>query len=161
MAKNINQKKPHGGKVLGLAAGDAPNTGSPGPTPPPTKKLAPDVISAPRAATPQGYGMSPGHNPSSIPPGTQLLSPMAEVLKEGQDDGEGVLDRITKEGTARRDDAITSQLRKIADGNVPNHPNMKSPNKTGGTYEFDTLPAKCGSPAADFDARRAAAVKRD
>lgn len=74
-ARSINNKKPHGGKVkgFGLAAGDAENTGMPV-TPAPTRKIAPDVISAPRAATEgHGYGMSPGNNPSVIPTGTQLL----------------------------------------------------------------------------------------
>jgi hypothetical protein len=158
MAHNINQKKAHGGRVKGFgpADGNGPNTGAPGPTPAPTKKVAPDVISAPRNATPEGYGMSPGHNPSSIAPGEQLLSPMAEVLKEASDDGEGALDRVIGEGTARRDNAISDQLRDIAPGNVPDAHGMKRQNDMN-ALKGASLPTKNGATAAadDSGARRA------
>ncbi len=148
-ARSINNKKPHGGKVkgFGLAAGDAENTGMPV-TPAPTRKIAPDVISAPRAATEgHGYGMSPGNNPSVIPTGTQLLSPMAEVLREAQDDGEDVLGKIIERGV-HTDDGW--QVRDLNETSVPVHPNAKrqtTPSKIGDVV-VGTLPATCGASAA-------------
>jgi hypothetical protein len=152
MAHNINQKKPHGGKVKGFAPadGNAPDTGMPV-TPAPTKKLAPDVISAPKnPASVGGYGMNASGlaNPSSIPPGTRLNSKMADVLAEGQDDGEGALETIVREGTSKRDDMITGQLRKIAEGNVPTVRGMKRQTTGDNPYDFGELPKTIGSSAA-------------
>jgi len=125
------------------AKGNAPDTGSPGPTPPPTRPVAPDLVSRIRA--PQGgagYGQNSSEfNPSSIDPSKQLRSPLGENLKASVTDE--AIDRVIKEGTARRDDSITGQLRKIADGNVADHPAMKSPNMKAGTY--GTLPQKLGA----------------
>jgi hypothetical protein len=151
MAININNinRKANGKLGFGPAKGNAPATGMPV-TPAPTKKyIAPDVVSRLRAPVNTGYGMNSGaDNPSSIPAGNQLLSPLAEVLKQDTDDGEHVLDKIIS-GGAKTDDLVTGQLRAIGDKNVPDHPAMKSPNKTGsGTYDFDSLPTKVGSSAA-------------
>jgi hypothetical protein len=132
------------------AKGNGPNTGAPGPTPAPTRPArpnAPDLVSSIRDT--QGgnaYGQnSPQGNPSSVAPGKQLLSPLAANLKSSVDDD--AIDRVISEGTARQDDFITGQLRQIGDKNVPDHPAMKSPNRAGGTYDFDSLPAKLGTSA--------------
>lgn len=132
--KGINQKA-HGGRVKGFgvsAPGDAPNTGMPVSLPP-TRKLAPDVISAPRKAV-NAPLRSP---PSAIPPGTQLLSPMAEVLRQDGDDG--TLERIVREGTSVQD--TNDELRvvdatplKAAHGlrsRTANQEGGKVPNKIG------------------------------
>jgi hypothetical protein len=153
-------KKRHGGTSGGgaptvNATGNAPNTGAPGPTPAPTRPLAPDLIS--RIRDPQEgarYGQNSGaENPSSIDPGQQLLSPLAANLKSSVHDD--AIDRVIAEGTARQDDFITGQLRAISDKNVPNHPAMKSPNRAGGTYDFDSLPAKLGT-SAEADPKESA-----
>jgi len=128
-----------------LAKGDGPNTASPGPTPAPTRPIAPDVISAPRKATAAGYGMNSDNGPVSLAPGTTRQSPLADNLRASVDD-DGVLDRVQREGTARQDDSVTGQLRKIADGNVPNHPHMKPANSGGAPC--GTIPAKIGASSA-------------
>jgi hypothetical protein len=99
------------------AKGNAPATGMP-------KTPAPDAISAPRRGAGQGYGANgpTGNNPS-VEPGKSITSPLAANLKASVDD-DGVLDRVIKQGTARQDDSVTGQLRKIADSNVPTHPHM-------------------------------------
>lgn len=94
------------------------------------------------------YGTAQGDNPSSLTPGQALVSPMADELKRASDDGEGALDTVIRDGT-KTDATVTSQLRNIAKGNVPDHPAMRSPNKTGGgPYDFDELPKTVGSSAA-------------
>jgi hypothetical protein len=128
-----------------IAKGNAPDTGSPGPTPAPTRPAAPDVISRPRAATPAGYGMNSDAGPVSVAPGTTRQSPLADNLRASVDD-DGVLDRVQREGTARRDDSITSQLRSIGDKNVPDHPHMKPANSGGAPC--GTIPAKIGASSA-------------
>ena len=132
--------------VKKAAKGDGPNTGmAKQPRP-----AAPDQISKIRAPSAQGYGMNDGaSNPSSVPPDkiAQTRSPLAANLAASVDD-DGALDRVIKEGTTKQADSITGQLRKIAAGNVADHPHMKSPNKTGvGTYDFDSLPQKLGASA--------------
>jgi hypothetical protein len=138
---SINSKKHKGGKVkgFGVADGNAADTGTPV-TPAPTKKYtAPDVISRPRQPLNAGQGQSGGaENPSSIPPGTQLLSPLAEVLKQAGDDG--TLDKIVS-----GENIADPQLRELAPGNVPDAFGMKSQQKRAGTYDFDTLPSKPGA----------------
>jgi hypothetical protein len=136
------QAKHHGGKVKGAAPGDAPNTGAPGPTPAPTRPAAPDVISRPRQATPAGYGMNSDAGPVSLAPGVTRQSPLADNLRASVDD-DGVLDHVQQFGTARRDDSITGQLRKIADGNVPTSYGMKDAN-TGGAPR-GTIPSTLGA----------------
>jgi hypothetical protein len=120
MAHNANQP----------AKGNAPNTGSPGPTPAPKARVvpqAPDQITFVRKPSPAGYGQN-GPQPSSINPGQQMLSPMAANLKASSDDGEGVLDTVIARGTARQDESVTGQLRKIADSaDVPPSYGMKLP----------------------------------
>ena len=111
------------------AKGDHPATGMPRP-------IAPDEVSHIRAPGAAGYGMN-GPQASSVDPAKAVLSPLAHNLKASVDD-DGCLDRIIKEGTARQDDTVTGQLRKIASGNVPNHPAMSGASKGG------TVPGKIG-----------------
>ena len=110
------------------AKGNAPATGMPKQPRP----AAPDQISHIRAPSAQGYGMNDGaSNPSSVPPTkiAQTISPLAANLKASVDD-DGVLNSVIANGT-KLDTEITGQLRKIAPGNVPNHPNMKPANSGG------------------------------
>jgi len=110
--------------VEASAKGNAPATGMP--KQPAPRPVAPDQISSIRKPSPQGYGMNGGAvNPSSIPPGANVMSPMAANLKASSEDGEGVLDTIIAHGT-KLDTEITSQLRKIAPNNVPDAFGMES-----------------------------------
>jgi hypothetical protein len=79
MAYNLNKKAP----------GDAKNTGSPGPSPAPTKETA---------FGRENYGANAYGGPSSIEPGSKSSSPMADALKAGQDDGQSVLDHVIANG---------------------------------------------------------------
>jgi hypothetical protein len=116
------------------APGNAPNTGSPGFTPAP-KYQTPDLEEV-RVFTP-GYGTNNDGGPSSVAPGKTRTSGLADELKRfAQNDGE--LDRVISEGTARRDDSITGQLRAIADKKVPTHPHMS------GASAGPKVPAKLG-----------------
>jgi hypothetical protein len=130
-----------GGKmsVQAKAKGDGPNTGMP-------KTPAPDAISTPRSGAGQGYGANgPVGNSPSVEPGKRVLSPLAANLESSVDD-DGVLAQVIAKGTARVDSEITSQLRKIADGNVPNHPYMKPANSGGAPG--GTIPSKIGASSA-------------
>jgi hypothetical protein len=104
--------------VQAKAKGNAPATGM-------QKTPAPDAISTPRSPGGQGYGTGgPVGNSPSVLPGAGVRSTLAANLKSSVDD-DGVLDRVIREGTARQDNSVTGQLRKIADSNVPTHPAMK------------------------------------
>lgn len=105
----------------------------------PTPKPTPAPLTKETAYGRTNYGANASMFPSSIDPGTTVTSPLADNLRQSSDDGEGALDRVIREGTARVDDSITSQLRSIADKNVPDHPAMKGasagpkiPSKIGG-----------------------------
>jgi len=135
-ANMAHSKKHHGGKVKGFgvsAPGDAVNNGAPGPTPAPARKIAPDVISAPRQPSPGIIGS----RAVSIPPGTQAPTPMAEVLRQDGDDG--TLERIIREGTAKNDFAdelrtVDASPIKAAHGmrsRTANDEGGKVPNKIG------------------------------
>jgi hypothetical protein len=125
--------------VQAKAKGNGPATGM-------QKTPAPDAISTPRSGTGQGYATNgPVGNASSVEPGKRVLSPLAQNLESSVDD-DGVLSRVIREGTARQDDSITSQLRKIADGNVPDHPHMKPANSGGAPS--GTIPTKIGASSA-------------
>jgi hypothetical protein len=130
-ARSINSKKHHGGRVKGFgpADGNAPASSDLQPTPAPTRKVAPDMISRPRQPSP---GLI-GSRLSNIPAGTQALTPMAEVLKQDGDDG--TLDKIVS-GETTGDD----QLRTLTPGNVPDHPGMKRQTSDN----FGSLPTKLG-----------------
>jgi hypothetical protein len=133
--------------VQAKAKGNGPATGMQK-TPAPTRKAPPDAVTSIRAPTPQGYGENGPHaNASRTNPGETVESDLAMNLRESVDD-DGALARIVKEGTAKVDDSISGQLRTIAKGNVPDHPAMKSPNRQGGTYDFDSLPSKIGEAQA-------------
>jgi hypothetical protein len=142
--------KHKGGKVKGAAPGDAPNTGAPGFTPPPTKPVAPDVISRPRAPIGAGYGMSGGaENPSSINAGTKLESPMASNLRASVDD-DGLLDRLQRQGSTRGViadvDLQSPQTRDVSKEPYPTAHGMK-PANVGGAPS-GTVPSKLGEVVA-------------
>jgi hypothetical protein len=114
------------------------------------RQPAPDVISRPRAGG-GGYGQAGGAaNPSSVEPGKAVRSQLGQNLLDSTDD-DGVLDHIIQHGTARQDDAITSQLRTIAHGNVPIHPAMASAPKAafpGGSSSATAPKASTPKPSA-------------
>jgi hypothetical protein len=122
--------------VQAKAKGNGPATGMP-------KTPAPDAASTPRSPGGQGYGTGgPVGNSPSVEPGKRVLSSLAANLESSVDD-DGALAQVIAKGTARVDSEITSQLRDIAPGNVPNGFGMKSPNKAG-----ETVPAKIGAASA-------------
>ena len=107
-----------GRPVTKSAPGDAPNTGAPGPTPPPSRPAPPDEVTELRhpANLRSGYGLNGYSGPSSIPPGQQKLSPLAENLKASSEAPDGLtLDHIIQHGTARDTsvDLQSTQTRKI------------------------------------------------
>ena len=147
MAAKIDLKK-HGGRVKGAgdvpdtADGNAPNTGMP-------KAVAPDVISAPRAAK-SGYGQNGWAKASSLTPNDNSndgVSPLAANMKAaGERGSDPVLDAIIQKGSAAMSidptgDAVTaaegvtgSQIRKIAATNVPDAYGMASARSRQPTY---------------------------
>ena len=133
-----HQANHHGGKIKDLgdpAAGNGPATGM-------QKTPAPDQISRPRGSAAAGYGQSGGaNNPSSIPPGTRVVSPLGLNLESSVDD-DGVQAAVIGKGTARNDDRVRNQLRDIAKGGVPTHPFMSGASKGG------TVPATIGASRA-------------
>ena len=141
------------------------DTATPQPTPPPTKPLAPDVISRPRSPIGAGYGQSGGaENPSSIPPG--YGGPQTQLGKnlEASVDDDGLLDRIRRLGTSKgvidNVDLQSPQTRNedYADAKFPAHPNMK-PANVGGAPR-GTVPSATGSsPYSDELRHRAAELK--
>ena len=92
------------------------NTGMPK-TVAPTRpaRLGPDVISTPRL--PRGgsaYGQNQWAGRSSTSPGEMVRSPLAESIKDASERGsDAVLDHIIEHGTAKQDDSLPEQLRKI------------------------------------------------
>lgn len=124
------------------AAGNSANTGMP-------KAVAPDVISEPRASK-SGYGQNSYSGPSSLTPmddSNRGVSPLAANMKAASEKGsDPVLDAIISKGSAAMSidptgDAVTategvlgSQLRKIADGNVPDSFGMSSARKRQPSY---------------------------
>jgi hypothetical protein len=131
MKAKIDMKK-HGGKVKGAgdAPGDAAATGMP-------KSVAPDVISAPRAAH-SGFGQNAYTGPSSLTPmddSNKGVSPLAANIKAaGERGSDVVLDRVITQGTARVDTAISGQLRDISSNNVPDAFGMGSARSRQPTY---------------------------
>ncbi len=106
------------------AAGNAKNTGAPGPTPAPLSEAS-LALAKDRSMGRENYGSNAYDGKVYADPGKTTTSPLADELKTfAQTDGE--LDRVIAKGTARQDESITGQLRKIADGNVPNHPHMNT-----------------------------------
>jgi hypothetical protein len=116
------------------AKGNAAQNGMP-------KNAAPDVISAPRASK-SGYGQNGFARASSLTPNDDSnngVSPLAANMKQaGERGSDPVLDAIVAKGSAAMDvtltgDAVTaadgvtgSQIRKIAEGNVPDAFGMAS-----------------------------------
>jgi hypothetical protein len=86
-----------GGELPATAAGNAPATGMPRP-------VAPDVISAPRAAH-SGYGQNGYAGSSSLTPNDDSnkgVSPLAANMKAaGERGSDSALDGIVKDGSAR------------------------------------------------------------
>lgn len=114
------------------ASCNAANTGAPGATPAPTKRVvpqAPDQVTFVRKPSPNGAGQN-GPQAVSLNPGQSSISPLGANMKASVDD-DGVLDHIIQHGTARNSDEVTSQLRSIASRNVPNHPFMRDANSGG------------------------------
>jgi len=140
MARAKIDLKKHGGNVKGAgelpatADGNAAATGMP-------KNVAPDVISAPRASK-SGYGQNGWAGASSLTPNDDSnkgVSPLAANIKQaGERGSDPVLDAIIQKGSAAMDVALTgdavvaadgvtgSQIRKLSETNVPDHPGFAS-----------------------------------
>lgn len=99
--------------------------GNRGTTAGPVKTPAPDEVSHVRSPSGQGYGQNGPANPSSVPPGQRVLSPLAANLESSVDD-DGALGDIIRNGTAKNAKA-SEQLRSISDsGKAPSY-GMKLP----------------------------------
>jgi hypothetical protein len=137
------------------AKGNGPATGMEKSKPPVrTLPPPPDEISDMRHPT-AGYGISGGQNPSSIPPGAKLVSPLGQNLAASQssEDGESLLDRVARLGVAKSGsdvDLMSPQTRKIDDTMLPASMGMHKPSGSG------TVPSATGSsPFADEQKRGA------
>lgn len=82
------------------AKGDAPNTGSPGASPAPTRYANPSPN--PKQFVPT-YGSNLDPHPSSLVPGEKATSPLADNLKNKAAEGDAgdLLGHIIQHGTAR------------------------------------------------------------
>jgi hypothetical protein len=121
--------------VKTTSTGNAADTGTPVSLPP-TRPVAPDEVSAVRAGTKPGLGMNGFAGASSDPPGTFSRSPLAQNIDATV--GDKTLDAVRQFGSAAMrapevgDDVEdvkgtpATQIRKLAPGNVPNHPAMAS-----------------------------------
>jgi len=135
------------------SAGDAPNTGAPGPTPAPTRKYVNPVLV--ERIEPTGYGQAKNLGPSSVEPGTTNTSGLADELRRvaAESDAGDLLGDIAARGTARDAsvDLDSKQTRPFTnEQGVATHPNMKrqtTPSKVGDVV-VGTLPATCGASAA-------------
>lgn len=124
------------------AKGNGPNTGMPRNVAP-TKYVNPTVDEKRPVRT---YGNNHDATPSSLSPGHKSTdgTSLADDLKRGQDDGEGVLDSIIKGGVHTD---LSWQTREIDDKNVATHPAMKPANSGGAPS--GVVPAKLGQQAFD------------
>lgn len=90
-------------KVSEAAAGNAPSTGNPGPTPAPKKPMpGTEVNSGSRDAGPQCYGQNGPVNPSVTRPGETVTSLLGQNLRASVSDP--ALDTIISKGVARQAD---------------------------------------------------------
>jgi hypothetical protein len=136
------------------APGDAPNTGAPGPTPPPVE------VERSRSFGRENYGSNAYDGRVVTDPGQRVTSPLADALEAKQHGGaEGALtlEHIRQHGTARDStiDLASAQTRDVSKEPYPSAHGMKP--RTAGPV----IPSKMGSsPMADEIARRAAALKQ-
>lgn len=128
------------------AAGDAPNTGAPGPTPAPVKFANPSM--AERDFKP-GYGTNHDPHPSAIDPGEKAASALADNLrsKAAESDAGDLLGRIAERGTARGK-AADVELQSPQTRDVDDTPYPTTFGMTG-ARPGPKVPAKCG--ASSFD----------
>jgi hypothetical protein len=104
------------------------------------KTPAPDSISHLRSPSGATYGEGGGvNNPSVVEPGKRVMSGLAANMADSVADD--VLPDVVRYGTAKNA-RVTSQLRKIASGNVPTHPGTSGASKGG------TVPATIGASRA-------------
>jgi hypothetical protein len=111
------------------AKGDAENTGAPGPTPAPTKETAFGRGS---------YGANAYGGPSSIEPGAKSSSPMADAIRDAQNDGQDVLGKIQAHGVTG---SPSPQTRAISSEPLPPAHGMRSRTASGGS-PGDKVPNK-------------------
>ena len=90
------------------AEGDAPNTGSPGPTPPPTLAETQHMKDTAYGRTSYGANAYAGRVVAN--PGKSVTSPLADQLKAKAAEGDGgdLLQTIIEKGTAARLDGRSS-----------------------------------------------------
>jgi len=141
---------------LGFTPGRNPTAG-PVKTPAPTRPApTPDEM----RSTSWGrgsYGANGWGGASSLEPGaTTKLNALT-----AQPDPDPALALLQQRGlnTKDEDNALNTQIRDIGDNNVPVHSAFAKRGADSGS-PGGTVPLKNGNPSADFDARRAAAVKR-
>jgi hypothetical protein len=147
--------------VKTTATGNAADTGTPVSLPPikPAKVAAPDVVSQTRNEQNAGshYGLNGYRGPSSLNPGEAVKSPLADNMS-GDDT---VLAAVQKFGSAAMrapevgDDVEdvkgtpATQIRKIADSNVPDHSAFASARTRQPSYPGprETIPSTLGATA--------------
>jgi hypothetical protein len=138
--------------ITTVAKGDAPNTGSPGPTPGPTKKYVNPILT--ERVEPTGYGQAKNLGPSSVEPGVTETSGLADELRRvaAESDAGDLLAAIADHGTARNAsvDLQSKQTRDVPDDLRNVHPAMKrqtTPSKVGDVV-VGQLPSTVGASAA-------------
>ncbi len=144
------------------AKGDAPNTGSPGPTPPPTLAETQHMKDTAYGRTSYGANAYAGRVVAN--PGKSVTSPLADQLKAKAAEGDGgdLLQTIIEKGTARDStvDLRSPQTRFVSKEQYPATFGHKSHTADAGS-PGGMVPSHCGAPVTDDSAsRRDQAVKR-
>jgi len=130
------------------APGDAPNTGAPGPTPPPV-----DVVRS-RSFGRENYGSNAYDGRVVTDPGERVSSPLADALEAKQhgDSGALTLEHIRQHGTARDSsvDLASSQTRPYT-----------SEQKVASVHGQTRRNSDAGSPGGTVPSATGASVKDD
>lgn len=134
-------------------------------TPAPTRPAPPDEVTELRhpANLRSGLGMNGYSGASSLTPGQQKLSPLAENLQASGEAPDGLtLDHIIQHGTARDSsvDLMSAQTRDVSKERYPATFGHKSRTADAGS-PGGMVPSHCGAPVTDDSAsRRDQAMKR-
>ena len=157
MAIQVGKGRP----VTKPAAGDARNTGAPGPTPAPVREY--DPREKDRTMGRESYGSNAWSGASSLTPNQKASSPLADALKAKNAEGDGgdLLQHIIEKGVARNnDDLISSQLRTVSKDQYPTTFGLAKRGSDSGS-PGGVVPSATGhSPYSDELRRRQAALQR-